>query len=138
MGITFCICKSSFRSHSVLSITTYAILIALICTTPFMLVEMSQRGWEMELNGWIIGSILYLGIVLRQVLSICGIKDLKCECWFLVLLPPAVGRSRTWVVVVRRASRLELFSRWTIDFVWCAIGNMEEWKRSLCANRFLF
>lgn len=61
--------------HSVLSITTYSILVALICTTPVMLIELSQQGWEIEWNGWIVGGISIWGSSLRQVLFTYGIKD---------------------------------------------------------------
>ena len=46
---------------SVLVITTCAIFIALLCTTPFMLYEITQNNVEINIQG--LWSILYLGII---------------------------------------------------------------------------
>ena len=54
--------KKASRSYSSLTITTYAILFAMIFTTPFMLWELQTQVVHFEGNLIILG-LLYLGIV---------------------------------------------------------------------------
>ncbi len=94
--------KIASAQHSSLVVTTYAILFALIFTTPFMIWEVSQ-GIEIMYDPWLLFGVLYVGIASTAgafFLWNKGIEIVGAGTGSLFMfLQPLVGTVLGWLIL---------------------------------------